>query len=78
MSVATAREEEKLIGLDEALARVDSGKYGKCLRCREPIPFERLMAVPNREVGGLSAIDSERTTDRVERLTEDRCLRNRP
>lgn len=41
-----AREEEKLMGLDEALARVDAGKYGKCLKCREPIPFERLMAVP--------------------------------
>src|SRR5579863_7991683 len=41
-----AREEEKLIGLDEALARVEAGKYGKCLKCHETIPFERLMAVP--------------------------------
>jgi RNA polymerase-binding transcription factor len=41
-----AREEEKLIGLDEALTRVDAGKYGKCLKCHETIPFERLMAVP--------------------------------
>jgi DnaK suppressor protein len=41
-----AREEEKLIGLDEALARVNAGQYGKCLKCHEAIPFERLMAVP--------------------------------
>ena len=41
-----AREEEKLNCLDEALARINTGKYGKCLKCHEPIPFERLRAVP--------------------------------
>ncbi len=41
-----AREEEKLNYFDEALARIDTGKYGKCLKCHEPIPFERLRAVP--------------------------------
>jgi DnaK suppressor protein len=41
-----AREEEKLNYFDEALARIDAGKYGKCLKCHEPIPFERLRAVP--------------------------------
>lgn len=41
-----AREEEKLARLDEALVRVKVGQYGKCMKCHEPIPFERLMAVP--------------------------------
>jgi len=41
-----AREEEKLNYLDEALARFDASRYGKCLKCHEPIPFERLRAVP--------------------------------
>ena len=41
-----AREEEKLKFLDEALARLDAGIYGKCLGCGEPIPLERLQALP--------------------------------
>jgi DnaK suppressor protein len=41
-----ARAEEKLKFLDEALARLDAGKYGRCLGCRELIPFERLKALP--------------------------------
>jgi DnaK suppressor protein len=41
-----ARAEEKLKFLDEALSRLDAGKYGKCLGCRELIPLERLKALP--------------------------------
>jgi len=41
-----ARAEEKLRYLDEALARLDAGKYGRCLNCRGVIPIERLMAIP--------------------------------
>jgi DnaK suppressor protein len=41
-----ARAEEKLKFLDEALARLDAGKYGRCLGCRELIPLERLKALP--------------------------------
>jgi DnaK suppressor protein len=40
------RAEERLKYLDDALARLDEGKYGVCIRCGEAIPFERLMAVP--------------------------------
>ena len=40
------RAEEKLKFLDEALARLDAGKYGRCLGCRELIPLERLKALP--------------------------------
>jgi DnaK suppressor protein len=41
-----ARLEEKLRFVDEALARLDAGKYGMCVECHEPIPIERLIALP--------------------------------
>lgn len=41
-----ARAEERLRYIDEALGRVDAGRYGICARCREPIGVERLAAVP--------------------------------
>ena len=41
-----ARAEEKLRFLDEAFARLDAGKYGRCLKCGGAIPIERLMAIP--------------------------------
>jgi len=41
-----ARAEEKLRYLDEAVARFDAGKYGRCLKCRGAIPVERLTAIP--------------------------------
>jgi len=41
-----ARAEEKLRYLDEALVRLDAGKYGRCLQCGGTIPVERLLAIP--------------------------------
>jgi DnaK suppressor protein len=32
--------------VDEALDRMDSGDYGICMACEEPIPEKRLRAVP--------------------------------
>ncbi len=32
--------------VDEALDRLDSGDYGTCLACEEPIPSKRLRALP--------------------------------
>jgi len=32
--------------IDVALRRIDDGTYGTCARCGEPIPEERLEAVP--------------------------------
>ncbi len=55
---ATERQNDDVIyGLDDsarteiaqikkAIERIDSGKYGICLKCGEQIPFERLKAVP--------------------------------
>jgi DnaK suppressor protein len=41
-----ARAEERLRYIDEALGRLDGGRYGVCTGCREPIGVERLAAVP--------------------------------
>lgn len=41
--------EQLRAGYDEvvgALRRIDEGSYGKCERCGEEIPFERLEAIP--------------------------------
>ena len=35
-----ARAEEKLRHLDEAMVRLDAGKYGSCLKCAGAISFE--------------------------------------
>ena len=32
--------------IDDALERIDAGTYGVCVRCGQPIPEERLTAVP--------------------------------
>ena len=32
--------------IDVAVARIDAGTYGTCARCGQPIPEERLEAVP--------------------------------
>jgi RNA polymerase-binding protein DksA len=38
---------EQLVGeIDVAVGRIDDGTYGACARCGEPIPEERLDAVP--------------------------------
>lgn len=41
-----ALEEDKLRFVDEAIARLETGRYGACLGCHEPIPLERLQAIP--------------------------------
>jgi len=41
------RDEATISEIDEALERVESGRYGLCERCGEPIPKPRLNAVPH-------------------------------
>ncbi len=40
------REGKFLNHIEQALQRLESGDYGKCSDCENPIPQERLMAVP--------------------------------
>ncbi|MED4603625.1 TraR/DksA C4-type zinc finger protein [Paenibacillus validus] len=38
--------ERHLTDINEALARIETGAYGTCRACGQPIPFERLQAMP--------------------------------
>lgn len=42
----TDRDLEELQDVEAALGRMRDGSYGHCVRCGEPIPFERLTAFP--------------------------------
>jgi DnaK suppressor protein len=42
VSVTTSRRDAVM----EALSRLDAGVYGNCARCGAPIPFGRLVAMP--------------------------------
>ena len=45
--ISMSDNDRTLLGLiDEALARVESGDYGECVNCGEPIQEKRLNAVP--------------------------------
>ena len=37
----------EVVAIDEALAKIDAGTYGVCDKCGEPIPKERLKALPH-------------------------------
>jgi RNA polymerase-binding protein DksA len=41
-----ATEHDTLRKIDDALARIDDGSYGKCVECGQKIAGERLAAVP--------------------------------
>jgi len=40
------RSDQQLVLVDEALARLDDGTFGTCVRCGQPIAAERLEALP--------------------------------
>lgn len=39
-------EGKMLLMIDEALARIDNGRFGVCMHCEQPIERQRLLAVP--------------------------------
>ena len=41
-----AQELKRLRMIESALARIQQGKYGLCIKCSKKIPFERLEAIP--------------------------------
>ena len=48
--------ESELLAVEEALARISEGSYGRCEQCGKPIPLERLQARPQ----AIRCIDCER------------------
>nr|WP_319474132.1 TraR/DksA C4-type zinc finger protein [uncultured Sphaerochaeta sp.] len=43
---AQSLNQRRIIGLDNALQRIEKGNYGTCIRCQGEIPFGRLELVP--------------------------------
>ena len=56
------RATQHLALVDAALARLDDGTFGRCLRCGKPIPDDRLEALPWAAhcIDCQSAIDRDR------------------
>lgn len=52
--------EHLLAEIDGALARIDDGTYGICIACGQPIPEERLEAVPYASL----CLDDKRARER--------------
>lgn len=46
MEALNKHEANKLRAVEAALARIGTGKYGRCLKCGKKIPEERLTAIP--------------------------------
>ena len=44
------RARESLARIERALARIEAGTYGVCVRCGEPIGADRLEAMPEAEL----------------------------
>jgi len=44
--VERQRDQEELMAIDAARARLADGTYGECIDCGQAIPFERLKAQP--------------------------------
>ena len=62
-----ARAEERLRYIDEALGRVEQGRYGICAGCHEHIPVERLRAIPF----AVYCVDCQKKPDRAGRGWND-------
>ncbi|MBU4311647.1 MAG: TraR/DksA family transcriptional regulator [Candidatus Omnitrophica bacterium] len=43
-------EQEVIYDIDDALKRIEEGKYGECLDCGKKIPSKRLKAVPHAKL----------------------------
>jgi len=56
-------ESKKLLLIDNALSRIQNGRYGICMECSKAIPVPRLEAVPH----ALFCVDCQAKKDRQSR-----------
>lgn len=47
MEAALREAEAKLIRLENAIASIHNSDFGSCNQCKQPIPFNRLKAMPD-------------------------------
>ena len=47
LSLNIASEEQQVVyEIDEALKRIEDGKFGKCVECEKKVPLKRLKSIP--------------------------------
>jgi RNA polymerase-binding protein DksA len=54
------RDLHELAQVEQALQRLDAGRYGDCLRCGQPIALQRLLAQPAASRCAACQADAER------------------
>ena len=65
------RAQARLRDIDDALARIESGTYGNCANCGNPIDEERLRSTPTTIFCAECAKDAEKQSGRPEEDSED-------
>ena len=57
------KDSKRMQLIESALARIEQGKYGKCVKCAKKIPEDRLRAIPY----ALMCIECQTATERKKR-----------
>jgi DnaK suppressor protein len=73
--ILTDRDRDKLVAIDEAIARVDDGSYGICEDCGAEIAEGRLQALPFTRLCVSCQGDRERESKLNRRYEEDKSFR---
>ena len=55
------QEREEIEAIELALNKIESGKYGRCEECGDPIPLKRLQAIPWARLCRQDADEMEKT-----------------
>ena len=73
--ILTDRDRDKLLAIDDALARVEDGTYGLCESCESDIAEGRLEALPFTRLCINCQAEREKEAKTMKRSEEDRTYR---
>jgi DnaK suppressor protein len=73
--ILTDRDRDKMLAIDDALARVDDGTYGVCESCEGEIAPGRLEALPFTRLCVSCQAEREKEAKSNKRFEEDRTFR---
>ena len=73
--ILTDRDRDKLLAIDDALARIDDGSYGVCESCEADVAEGRLEALPFTRLCINCQADREKEAKTMKRSEEDRTYR---
>ena len=73
--ILTDRDRDKLLAIDDALARIGDGSYGVCESCESDIAEARLEALPFTRLCISCQAEREKEAKTMKRFEEDRTHR---